>query len=68
MPHVVEQASTGRAKCRGCGAAIATSSMATVLVMIDNPKGAQYYGAAVAGPVFKEITQALIKRYNLPKN
>lgn len=23
MPHVVEQASTGRAKCRGCGAAIA---------------------------------------------
>ena len=42
--------------------------MATVLVMIDNPKGAQYYGAAVAGPVFKEITQALIKRYNLPKN
>lgn len=23
MPHVVEQAATGRAKCRGCGAAIA---------------------------------------------
>lgn len=23
MPHVVEQASTGRAKCRGCGAAVA---------------------------------------------
>ena len=33
MPHVVEQASTGRAKCRGCGAAIATSSMATEMVL-----------------------------------
>lgn len=40
---------------------------ATVLVMIDNPKAGAYYGASVAGPVFKEIAEALIKRYNLPR-
>lgn len=37
-----------------------------ILVMIDNPKGALYYGAAVAGPVFKHLAQAVIRRYAIP--
>lgn len=41
---------------------------AVVLVMIDNPKAGAYYGGSVAGPVFKEIAQAVIKRYNIPKS
>ena len=38
---------------------------AMILVMVDNPKGA-YYGAVVAGPVFREIAQAVIRRYAIP--
>lgn len=41
--------------------------VATILVMIDNPQGGQYYGASVAGPVFREIAQSVIKRFNLPR-
>jgi len=32
-----------------------------ILVMIDNPKGGQYYGASVAGPVFVEMARAVIR-------
>lgn len=38
---------------------------ALILVMVDNPKGA-YYGGVVAGPVFKDLAQAVIRRYALP--
>lgn len=37
-----------------------------ILVMIDNPKGGAYYGATVAGPVFKSLAQAVIRRYAIP--
>ncbi len=39
---------------------------AVVLVMIDNPKGIEYYGAAVAGPVFHDLAEELIRLYQLP--
>ncbi len=38
---------------------------ALVLVMVDNPRKA-YYGAAVAGPVFIDIAEAIIQRFGIP--
>lgn len=38
---------------------------AMVLVMIDNPRDGTYYGASVAGPVFKHVAEAVIRRYHL---
>ncbi|MBV6457183.1 MAG: putative peptidoglycan D,D-transpeptidase PenA [Fimbriimonadaceae bacterium] len=32
-----------------------------ILVMIDNPKAGQYYGASVAGPVFAEMARTVIR-------
>ena len=34
--------------------------------MIDQPKGAQYYGGQVAGPVFRQLAQAVIRRDRIP--
>jgi cell division protein FtsI/penicillin-binding protein 2 len=39
---------------------------AVVLVMVNNPKGGNYYGATVAGPVFKSLAEAVIRRYSIP--
>jgi cell division protein FtsI/penicillin-binding protein 2 len=36
-----------------------------IMVMIDYPKG-EYYGAAVAGPVFQDLAKTMIRYYNLP--
>jgi cell division protein FtsI/penicillin-binding protein 2 len=36
-----------------------------ILVMIDHPKGAKYYGAAVAGPVFRSMAKEVIRKYKL---
>jgi cell division protein FtsI/penicillin-binding protein 2 len=41
---------------------------AVILVMIDHPKEGVYYGGAVAGPVFKSIAEAVLKRYNVPRD
>ena len=38
---------------------------AMILVMIDHPRRYSYYGATVAGPVFKDIAKAVIRRYEL---
>lgn len=38
---------------------------AVILVMVDDPKGAQYYGAQVAGPVFLELARAAIRHFRL---
>ncbi len=40
---------------------------AMIVVMIDNPKN-QFYGALVAGPVFKALAKSVIHRYHLPPN
>jgi cell division protein FtsI/penicillin-binding protein 2 len=37
-----------------------------ILVMVDNPKAGKYYGASVAGPVFKELALDVISRFNIP--
>jgi cell division protein FtsI/penicillin-binding protein 2 len=39
---------------------------AVVLVMVDSPSRNGYYGAVVAGPVFREISKFLIKEYKIP--
>lgn len=39
---------------------------AMILVMVDNPKVGGYYGAAVAGPVFKNLAKSVIRRYAIP--
>lgn len=44
----------------------ANEPKAVILVMVNNPKGHGYYGATVAGPVFKKLAQAVITRYGLP--
>lgn len=41
---------------------------ATILVMIDNPKGGKYYGATVAGPVFQDVAKEVIRRLDIPKS
>lgn len=42
----------------------AKAPKAVVLVMIDDPKK-QYYGAAVAGPAFREIAEELIRHFEI---
>ena len=39
---------------------------AVVLVMVDDPKK-QYYGAEVAGPVFKTLAAQIIRKYRIPR-
>lgn len=38
---------------------------ALILVMVDSPRGGQY-GGQVAGPVFRAMAQAIIRRYRIP--
>ncbi len=39
----------------------ANDPQAVILVMVDNPKGSQYYGSQVAGPVFRAVALDLIR-------
>ena len=39
-----------------------------ILVMVDKPSNGLYYGATVAGPVFKELALDVINRFNIPPN
>ncbi len=39
---------------------------AVVLIMVNNPKGAKYYGAEVAGPVFVDVAHSVIKNLRIP--
>ncbi|MEA2553054.1 MAG: hypothetical protein QOJ65_1230 [Fimbriimonadaceae bacterium] len=38
----------------------------SILVMVDHPTAGSFYGASVAGPVFKELAQASIRRFAIP--
>ncbi len=38
-----------------------------ILVMVNDPKGGEFYGSLVAGPAFDEIAYAVIERLNIPK-
>lgn len=44
----------------------AQAPKAVILVMVNNPKAGKYYGATVAGPAFKTMAEAVIRRYSLP--
>lgn len=39
---------------------------AVVLVMVNHPQAGVFYGGQVAGPVFREIAKATIRRLNIP--
>jgi cell division protein FtsI/penicillin-binding protein 2 len=41
---------------------------AVILVMVDNPKAGQYYGASVAGPVFQQLAKSVIRRFDIQPN
>ena len=43
----------------------APSCKAMVLVMIDQPSKGAYYGATVAGPVFKTVARGIIHRFGI---
>jgi cell division protein FtsI (penicillin-binding protein 3) len=45
----------------------ANAPKAVILVMVNNPKGQKYYGADVAGPVFKALAESVIKRLQIPR-
>ena len=43
----------------------AKDPQALVLVMVNNPRGGKYYGAEVAGPVFVDVAQSVIKNLRI---
>jgi len=38
----------------------------TIVVVIDTPRGGQYYGGLVAAPVFKRIAEAALRQLGIP--
>ncbi|HWD38673.1 MAG TPA: penicillin-binding protein 2 [Fimbriimonas sp.] len=44
----------------------AINPKAVILVMINKPQKGVYYGATVAGPVFRELAKAVIRKYRIP--
>lgn len=76
IPGYVMGGKTGTAEKQGKGKQYVSNFVgfvpspnpkAVIVVMIDNPKKA-YYGATVAGPVFKAVAQTLIHRYHIQPN
>ncbi len=75
IPGYVLAGKTGTAEKKGrgmtgfvsnfVGFVPAQSPQAMILVMVNHPQAGQYYGAAVAGPVFHELAQAVIQRYGI---
>jgi cell division protein FtsI (penicillin-binding protein 3) len=43
------------------GIAPVNNPVISVAIVIDNPKGGSYYGAAVSAPVFKEVAQQVLE-------
>ena len=37
-----------------------------MVVMVDNPKGQEYYGGAVAAPVFSRVMGGVLRLMNIP--
>jgi cell division protein FtsI (penicillin-binding protein 3) len=48
------------------GIAPVNNPVIAVAVIIDNPKGASYYGAAVSAPVFSEVAQQVLEYLGVP--
>lgn len=48
------------------GIAPVNNPVISVAVVIDNPKGASYYGTAVSAPVFSEVAQQVLEYLGVP--
>jgi cell division protein FtsI (penicillin-binding protein 3) len=48
------------------GIAPVNNPVIAVAVVIDNPKGASYYGAAVSAPVFADVAQQVLEYLGVP--
>ena len=48
------------------GIAPVNNPVISVAVVIDNPKGGSYYGAAVSAPVFTEVAQQVLEYLGVP--
>ncbi|WP_348262086.1 penicillin-binding protein [Telmatobacter sp. DSM 110680] len=48
------------------GIAPVNNPVIAVAVIMDNPKGASYYGTAVSAPVFSEVAQQVLEYLNVP--
>jgi cell division protein FtsI (penicillin-binding protein 3) len=48
------------------GIAPVNNPVISVAVVIDNPKGGAYYGAAVSAPVFQEVAQQVLEYLGVP--
>jgi cell division protein FtsI (penicillin-binding protein 3) len=48
------------------GIAPVNNPVIAVAVIMDNPKGSQYYGAEVSAPVFSEVAQQVLEYLNVP--
>lgn len=48
------------------GIAPVNNPVIAVAVIMDNPKGGQYYGAEVSAPVFSEVAQQVLEYLNVP--
>jgi cell division protein FtsI (penicillin-binding protein 3) len=48
------------------GIAPINNPVIAVAVIMDNPKGGSYYGAAVSAPVFAEVAQQVLEYLNVP--
>ena len=48
------------------GFAPVNNPVISVAVIMDNPKGGSYYGAAVSAPVFAEVAQEVLEYLNVP--
>jgi cell division protein FtsI (penicillin-binding protein 3) len=62
---------TGRGYAKGkyqsvfAGLAPVSNPRFVMVVMIDEPKGKQYYGGVVAAPTFSKVMQAALRLYNV---
>lgn len=50
------------------GLAPASAPRLIVAVMVDDPKGEQYYGGQVAGPVFSNVMGGALQQLNVPND
>ncbi|ANZ22795.1 cell division protein FtsI [Buchnera aphidicola (Diuraphis noxia)] len=50
------------------GIAPASNPKFSLIVVIDNPKGKEYYGGAISAPVFSSIMQLILKKMNIKQD
>lgn len=50
------------------GVAPSTNPEFALVIVIDNPKAGEYYGGAIAAPVFRKIMEGVLRHYNIPED